>query len=67
MYAYMYAYPGGSDGTESTCNTEDMGSIPGSGRSREGNRQEAQGSSNGGNSLQVSDIFISLKRQGETN
>ena len=33
MHAYMYACPAGSDGTESTCNTEDMVSIPGSGRS----------------------------------
>ena len=33
----------------------------------EGNRQEGQGSPNGGNSLQVTDIFISLKRQEETN
>ena len=33
----------------------------------EGNRQEGQGSPNGGNSLQVSDIFISLKQQEETN
>ena len=33
----------------------------------EGNRQESQGSPNGGNSLQVSDIFISLKQQEETN
>ena len=33
----------------------------------EGNRQEDQGSPNGGNSLQVSDIFISLKWQEETN
>ena len=32
----------------------------------EGNRQEGQGSPNGGHSLQVSDIFISLKRQEET-
>ena len=36
-------------------------------RKWEGNRQEGQGSPNGGNSLQVSDIFISLKRQEETN
>ena len=36
-------------------------------RTWEGNRQEGQGSPNGGNSLQVSDIFISLKRQEETN
>ena len=33
----------------------------------EGNRQEGQGSPNGGNSLQMSDIFISLKQQEETN
>ena len=33
----------------------------------EGNRHEGQGSPNGGNRLQVSDIFISLKRQEETN
>ena len=33
----------------------------------EDNRQEGQGSPNGGSSLQVSDIFISLKRQEETN
>ena len=38
-----------------------------SARNWEGNRQEGQGSPNGGNSLQVSDIFISLKRQEETN
>ena len=31
------------------------------------NRQEGQRSPNGGNSLQVSDIFLSLKRQEETN
>ena len=31
------------------------------------NRQEGQRSPNGGNSLQVSDIFTSLKRQEETN
>ena len=31
------------------------------------NRQEGQGSPNGGNSLQLSDIFISLKPQEETN
>ena len=29
----MVGFPGGSDGKESTCNTEDPGSIPGSGRS----------------------------------
>ena len=26
-------FPGGSDGEESACNAEDLGSIPGSGRS----------------------------------
>ena len=34
---------------------------------REGNRHEGQGSPNGGNRLQVPDILISLKWQGETN
>ena len=34
---------------------------------REGNRQEGQGSPNRGNRLQVSDIFLSLKQQGKTN
>ena len=33
----------------------------------EGNRQEGQGSPNGGNRLQVPDILISLKQQEETN
>ena len=34
----------------------------------EGNRQEGQGSPNGGNRLQVSDIFyLSIKSQEETN
>ena len=28
-------FPGGSDGKESTCNTGDLGSVPGSGRSPE--------------------------------
>ena len=31
----MTGFPGGSDRKESTCNTGDLGSIPGSGRSRE--------------------------------
>ena len=35
---------------------------------REGNRQEGEGSPNGGNRLEVSDIFyLSLKWQEETN
>ena len=34
---------------------------------REGNRHGGQGSPNGGNRLQVPDIFISLKWQEETN
>ena len=33
----------------------------------EGYKQEDQGSPNGGNRLQVSDIFTSLKQQEETN
>ena len=32
-----WAFPGGSDGKESVCHVGDSGSIPGSGRSREGN------------------------------
>ena len=46
-----------------------VGKDPDAGRDWgwEGNRQEGQGSPNGGNKLQVSDIFISLKRQEETN
>ena len=36
-------------------------------RSWEGNRQEGQGSPGGERRLQVPDIFISLKRQEETN
>ena len=36
-------FPGGSDGKESTCNVEDSGSIPGSGRSPvEGNGNPLQ-------------------------
>ena len=30
-------FPGGSDGKESACNEGDPGSVPGSGRCREGN------------------------------
>ena len=33
----------------------------------EGNRQEGQGSPNGGKRLQVPDIFLSLKQQEKTN
>ena len=34
---YRLGFPGGSDGKESTCNVEDLGLIPGLGRSpREG-------------------------------
>ena len=36
-------FPGGSNGKESTCNAEDLGSIPGLGRSpREGNDNPLQ-------------------------
>ena len=31
--ALMMGFPGGSDGKKSTCNAEDLGSIPGLGRS----------------------------------
>ena len=33
-----WAFPGGSDGKESTCNAKDLGSIPGLGRSPGGGR-----------------------------
>ena len=33
MATIVQGFPGGSDGKESTCNTGDPGSIPGSGRS----------------------------------
>ena len=39
----LSGFPGGSDGKESTCNVEDSGSIPGSGRSPvEGNGNPLQ-------------------------
>ena len=39
----MVRYPGGSDGKAPACNTEDLGSIPGSGRSPgEGNGNPLQ-------------------------
>ena len=40
---YMWAYPGSSDGKESTCTAKDPGWIPGLGRShREGNGHPLQ-------------------------
>ena len=33
----MFGFPGGSDGKEFACNVGNLGSIPGSGRSGEGN------------------------------
>ena len=40
----MMGFPGGSDSKESACNAEDLGSIPGSGRSPgEGNGNPLQG------------------------
>ena len=49
----MLGFPGGSDGKESACNAEDLGSIPGSGRSPgEGN----------GNPLQYSCLENSMDR-----
>ena len=32
----MRGFPGGSDGKDSACNVEDLGSVPGLGRSSEG-------------------------------
>ena len=41
----MKGFPGGSDNEESACNVEDLGSIPGSGRSPgEGNGNPLQDS-----------------------
>ena len=37
IYIYTYEdFPGGSDGKESACNAGDLGSVPGLGRSGEG-------------------------------
>ena len=33
IHILIYGFPGGSDGKESVCNAEDLGSIPGLGRS----------------------------------
>ena len=42
-YLHGWGFPGGSDGTESTCNAGDLGLIPGSGRSPgEGNGNPLQ-------------------------
>ena len=50
----MWGFLGGSDGKESTCNAEDLGSIPGLGRSPgEGN----------GNPLQYSGLENSMDRK----
>ena len=35
IYHYVLGFPGGSDSKESACNTGDLGSIPGLGRSLE--------------------------------
>ena len=41
--AYIWDFPGGSDGKEYACNAGDPGLIPGSGRSpREGNSSPVQ-------------------------
>ena len=51
----MTGFPGGSDGKESAYSAGDLGSIPGSGRSREGNGNPLQyswpGESHGQRSL----------------
>ena len=56
----MMGFPGGSDGKESTCNSGDLGSIAGSGRSPgEGNGNLLQYSCHGNPKsmgLQKSDI-----------
>ena len=52
--ATKQGFPGGSDGKESACNTEDLDSIPGLGRSPgEGN----------GNPLQYSHLENSMDRE----
>ena len=38
----LWGFPGGSDGKESACNAGDLGSIPGLGRSFEGNVYSCQ-------------------------
>ena len=48
----MMGFPVSSDGKESTCNAGDLGSIPGSGRSSEGN----------GNPIQYSCLENSMDR-----
>ena len=48
----MMGFPVSSDGKESTCNAGDLGSIPGSGRSFEGN----------GNPIQYSCLENSMDR-----
>ena len=47
LYVYTYVYvhenfPGGSVGKESACSAGDLGLIPGSGRSLEGNGKPQQ-------------------------
>ena len=43
LTSYMSIFPGGLDGKESACNVEDLGSIPGWGRSLgEGNGNPLQ-------------------------
>ena len=59
MLAVSKVPPGGRD--------HGLGPVPILGHKVRGYRQEGQGSPNGGNRLQVSGIFISLKRQEETN
>ena len=52
-FTLVFTSPGGSDGKESACSVEELGSVPGSGRSpREGN----------GNPLQCSFLENSMDR-----
>ena len=54
LYVLRLDFPGGSDGNKSTCNAEDPGLIPGSGKSLgEGN----------GNPLQCSYLENSIDRR----
>ena len=53
LYSLQWGFPGGSDGKDSTCNAEDLGSIPELGRSTGGRH---------GNALQYSCLDNSMDR-----
>ena len=54
QFSLVVGFPGGSDGKESTCNAENLGLIPGLGRSLQGGH---------GNSLQYSCLRIPIDRR----